>query len=526
MEANQALKLAQHHEQQGDIHEALQIYEALTKASPKDLEINHKKIQLLFQDGQTDTAIKQLQKLLKKNPNSSNLLCTLGTFYLNLNQFKDAEPLLLNAIKYDKNNWSAVNNLANLYIKLGQYQKAIRRLSQVIEGNPQFQPALINIAHCFKVLGDFNHAHQYLATAIENAPADATLFYHLGNLYKEQSEYKRALTAYKKALQLKPEMADTEFAFAVSELTLGHYKKGWRTFDSRLRTKQSSALNLPKLPQWNLSQKTKNLLIISEQGLGDHIQMFRYIPSLLDKTEQLWIECPAPLLSLAKQSFTDDRIHWLSAEKRKSLSEKKFDYYLPLLSLPRLLDDQLDLSCASAYLTPKKTSQDIPSKGPNTLKIGLVWQGNSNNPTDYKRSISLTDIKRHLARLGEEWPVAFYSLQLGGSEEWKRNQCDVSFDLTTRLKDFSETAQIIHELDLVISVDTAVAHLAGAMNHPVWMLVSKVPDWRWGLNSNKTKIYPSMELFRQNQTNDWSHPLSNIAKRLDTLLEEKNREVL
>lgn len=520
MEANQALKLAQNHEQNGEIHQALLIYETLSKALPKHLEINHKKIQLLFQDGQPTMAIKQLQKLIKKNPKSSNLLCTLGTFYLHTNNYQDAEIQLLEAIKHDKNNWAAINNLANLYIKLGELHKAIRRLTQVVEDNPNYQPALVNIAHCYKVLGDFNNAHQFLTQAIEQSPRDGTLFYNLGNLYKEQSEYQKALTAYKKALQLAPHLVDAEFAIAITELTLGQFNRGWRHFDSRLKSQQASSLPLPNLPFWDGKQEANNLLLVSEQGLGDHIQMFRYIPLLLTKTQHLWIECPSPLLSLAKQSFPDSRIHWLSTDKRNAHPIDKFECYVPLLSLPKLLDQKLNLPFDKAYLNVKYTPTDTANDR-KPLKIGLVWQGNPSNPTDHKRSISLTEIKRYLARIEEEWPVAFHSLQQGGTEEWQRNQYDSALDVTARLKDFSETAQAIKGLDLIISVDTAVAHLAGALDHPVWMLISKVPDWRWGLDSSKTGIYRSMELFRQSQANDWSHPLVSIAKRLEKQLQEK-----
>lgn len=248
--------------------------------------------------------------------------------------------------------------------------------------------------------------------------------------------------------------------------------------------------------------------------MGDHIQFMRYLPMLQAQGAEVLAEFPEPLLELAKHYAPD--VIWVERGTRKF---PQFDLYCPLLSVPALLGTTLDsipgpLSYLSARPERKAYFGEL-LKDASGLRVGLVWSGNPKHANDRNRSLALKDLM--LALRGT--PFTAVSLMKEVRPEdlvFLRSQTQVR-DLSPHLDNFADTAALISNLDLVVSVDTSVAHLAGALGRPVWMLTPYAPDWRWMLERRDTPWYPSMRLYRQHSPHDWDAVLLELATDLQEL---------
>jgi Glycosyltransferase family 9 (heptosyltransferase) len=268
-------------------------------------------------------------------------------------------------------------------------------------------------------------------------------------------------------------------------------------------------------PQWDGSPiPTKTLLIHTEQGAGDAIQFARYLPLVAQRCGTLILVCRADLMSLFA---TLPGIAQIRAAGTITVAE--FDTYLPLLSLPRVCGTtRATIPAAVPYfdvaaLRRRKASTALPPLAPSgPPKVGVVWAGSPTYAHDRQRSCALRD----LAPVLETPEITFYSLQKGAqSQELAQLPPDLRVqDLAPFLHDFGDTALLVDQLDLVITVDTAVAHLAGALGKPVWVLLPAVPDWRWGMEGEATPWYPTMRLFRQTQRGDWAGVMRRVTQAL------------
>ena len=261
-------------------------------------------------------------------------------------------------------------------------------------------------------------------------------------------------------------------------------------------------------------------MIYDEQGFGDSIQFVRFLHRIEEKGGKVILETSTPLFDLFQQ-FNDLSIVKQVIKKDDAdtnLDSFDYHYYASLNSLPYLFDITLDdIPAPDAYLTfrSEKTVSDIGSHSTPKRRVGIVWAGSKTHRNDKKRSLDLDQLRPLLSREDCE----FYSLQVGRSSQ-ENNQILQQFkvcDLSSQLTDFSMTASAIQQLDLIITVDTSVAHLAGALGRPVWTLLSFVPDWRWLLDRVDSPWYSSMRLFRQSQPGNWNNVLVEINQKLDEL---------
>jgi ADP-heptose:LPS heptosyltransferase len=270
-----------------------------------------------------------------------------------------------------------------------------------------------------------------------------------------------------------------------------------------------------RLPAWRGQRiKGKTIYVQREQGLGDAIQFIRYLDMLKDQKVRIVLECPNQLFRLLKDSPIIDQ---LVRERKKRINNPpvKCDYAVFLLSLPGIFKTELNtipkqLPYLVADPTLIKKWQAKLSKD-SRLKIGIVWGGNPRHSNDFNRSCSLELFLKYLSHP----QVALYSLQKGiYAEQLATVKLGEVIDLGKKVTDLADTAAIIMNLDLVISVDTAVAHLAGALAQPVWVLLPYVPDWRWLLDRSDSPWYPTMRLFRQSAKMDWAEVLKSIKGEL------------
>ena len=332
-----------------------------------------------------------------------------------------------------------------------------------------------------------------------------------------QGRFPEALAAYQRAIQLQPEGAEPRYNRSMLLLLLGDLPQGWAEYEWRWRRREMRPLvrNLPR-PLWDggdLGGQT--LFLHAEQGLGDTLQFIRYLPQVLQRNGQVIVECQAELKSLLWQS--GPAVQWMEAGEPLPA----FDWHCPLLSLPRVLGTTLSsLPRPIPYLQAQAEAVQhwrerlaAESRGG---KVGLVWAGRPQHKNDRHRSLNLSA----LTPLGSVPNTSFYSLQKGPAAQQAQSPPGGMrlIDHTEELKDFADTAALVANLDLVISVDTAVVHLAGAMGKEVWVLLPFVPDWRWLLEREDSPWYPSLRLFRQPALGDWDSVIGRGGAGIGSLV--------
>jgi len=322
-----------------------------------------------------------------------------------------------------------------------------------------------------------------------------------------------AIAACRQAIALNPDYAEFHFNLALSLLTSGDFQQGWEEYEWRWKCKEfpSPARDFAQ-PQWDgCPLEGRTLLLHTEQGHGDALQFIRYFPLVEQRGGKILIECYAELQRLFRTTAGRCQV----VVRGQPLPA--FDLHSPLLSLPRVFGTNLaNIPNTVPYLRadPEDAGrwQRRLADDSALVKVGLAWAGRPTHTNDRNRSIKLA----RLAPLGQLPGVRFFSLQKGEvAAEAKTPPPGMELvDWTEELKDFAETAALIANLDLVVAVDTAVVHLAGAMGKPVWVLLPFGSDWRWLLERQDSPWYPSMRLFRQSRIGDWDSVIARVVEAL------------
>lgn len=410
-------------------------------------------------------------------------------------------------------------NLGRAYDLAGRVAEAEQAYRQALSDNPG-SPAIWYALGDLKLKQkDYPEAESCLRKAHELKPESVEILLSLGGSLSAQLKNAEALDTCKKVLALRPDCSEARYNMAFLQLRSGDYKSGFANFEARLAIEKIDVdIRNYRQPRWDGSPLNgRSILIFGEQGMGDVIQFARYIPLVAERGGRVVFEVDPPLLPLFA------RFPGVMQLVPKSTTPPETDVYIQTLSLPYLFGTTYDtVPSRIPYLVPdaakvarwrQKLAEDTE------YRIGLVWRGNPLNPRDSLRSCSLATF----APLAEFPQVTFYSLQVDtASNEPAAPPAGMKLvDLSAELKDFTETAALIANLDLVITVDTAVAHLAGAMGRPVWVLLPEDLDWRWLQGRSDTPWYPSMRLFCQERQDGWSLVLQRVKAALEQRLAEK-----
>ena len=332
---------------------------------------------------------------------------------------------------------------------------------------------------------------------------------NLGNALKGQGQLEEAVNAYGQALSLNPDYAEAHFSLAIILLLQGKLTAGWKEYEWRWDLIQKFQKRDFKQSLWDgTSLKGKSILVHTEQGFGDAIQFIRYVDLLCDLDTTVIVECHTALKPLFSSV---DKIDQLVIKGEKT---PDFDVHVPLLSLPYIFGTTLkNIPARIPYFYPDPKADSTFLLGHNhKFKVGIVWAGNPKHADDHNRSIDLKQFEC-LLDIGK---CEFFSLQVGERRE-DIKQCGyhhIIKDLGKQFANFHHTALAILQLDLVISADTSVAHLAGALGKPIWTLLPFAPDWRWMLNRSDSPWYPSMTLFRQRKIGDWNSVFQQVKLEL------------
>ncbi|MGL5080428.1 MAG: TIGR03032 family protein [Microcoleaceae cyanobacterium] len=407
----------------------------------------------------------------------------------------------------------------------GKLHEAVVQYRNCLTLKPDFLRAQYNLGVVLGDLDQYPEAIELLNQVIAIEPHHAEAHNSLGYVYSKQRIVEKAIEHYTKAVRLDGSYAKAHFNLGMNLLQVGEFEQGWAESEWRWKTAEFTPFQCPQ-PLWrgeDISDKT--LLVHTEQGAGDAIQFSRYLPIVAKRCQRLILVCTPSLIELFKTVEGIDQI--LNAG---TLGLREFDVYIPLMSLPFVFKTTLDTIPAEVpYLSVPQTQNQLEilrlNQSSTTFKVGIVWAGSPTHKNDANRSCQLTDFLPILQLTTQIPNLEFYSLQKGdraldlhqlSPETSVHNSVH---NLDSVLETYADTAAIIQQLDLVISVDTSVVHLAGALAKPVWTLLCYNPDWRWLLDRSDTPWYPTMRLFHQPQPGDWQSVFQQLRQELAQQLE-------
>jgi tetratricopeptide (TPR) repeat protein len=499
----------------------------------------------LRDEGQIEQAIAGYRHALSLRSHFPEALSSLGNLLTYQGKFVEAAEAYRRAIAVRPENPTYHNNLSAVLRKLDRPEEAEAAARQALQLQPQFATAWANLGYClrqrgkaeeamaaFRQLlelkpdaetynqlgeligeaGDLEGAIAYFQKAITFQPRFAEAFYNLGVAHADLNRFEEALAFYRQALAFRPDYPEAHYGIALIHLVRGDFVEGWKGYENRWRF----ATTPPRVaqPLWRGEAIVgRTIVLYDEQGLGDTIMFVRYASLVAARGARVWLVCNPALRELLAHVEGVERVYC------RGEVVPPFDVRCPLLDLPRCLGTTLETIPARVpYLTPdprRIAHWRERLAGTRGLRVGLAWAGNPGHRKARARSLSPA-LLTPLAEAREH--VTFFSLQKGPGAELARVTPQLPLiDYTEELTDFADTAGLIANLDLVISADTSIAHLAGALARPVWVFLPFAPDWRWLLAREDSVWYPTMRLFRQPAVGDWATPARQAAARLMSL---------
>jgi tetratricopeptide (TPR) repeat protein len=460
-----------------------------------------------------DSALKSYDHALQIQPLYLAALENKGGVLMDLGHFEDALASYQQVIALQPTDSKGYSNRGGALVALRRFDEAIQCFERAIEIDPADSQAYMNGGIALIGAGRLDAAIDSLTRAVSINPRYAEAHSNLGLALKAAKQFSEAVDQFDRAIGIQPELAEAHWNKGLTKLLLGDLQSGWRSYEWRWKTKNylRSARDFAQ-PLWlgQASLAGKTILVHSEQGLGDTIQFCRYLPFLAAQGARVVFELPRGLLVLLQNLQGIDRL----IVQGEPLPET--DFHCPLLSLPLAFETTLaTIPSARKYLEPDPSRLTMWSGrlGQKTRpRIGLVWSGNSRHSNNHNRSIPLTSVLCHLPK-----QLDYVSLQRELTDADQR-LLDLHPEIRhfgSGLQDFADTAALCALVDLVISVDTSVAHLSGALGRPTWVLLPYLPDWRWLLDREDSPWYPSVKLYRQASAGDWGSTLLRVARVLD-----------
>lgn len=501
-------------ETQGKYEEAATTYQEAIRRDAKAARPHYNLGNLLRDRGKTDEAIARYQQAIALNPRYADAHNNLGRLLVEKGRAEDSLSHFRQAIAANPRFSQAHNNLGTALHQAGRIPEAIRCYRRAIELNPDYVEAHSNLGSAHLQLDQVEDALANCRKAVGLNPAFAEGHYNLANTCRSALKLDEAIECYERAIGMRPDDGGYHWNYSLALLLHGDYAKGWPEYEWRWQGCRELKDGKPHLsrPEWNGQDIAgKTVLLYREQGLGDVIQFIRYAPLVAARGASVIVACQPELVRLL------GAVHGVSTVIPQGQPLPRFDVHCPLLSLPLIFHTTLDTlpahvpyiqaDAALAQAWRKRIDPDA------ALKVGLIWGGWAGNVVDRKRSIALTAF----APLGQVKGVQFYSLQKG--EHAAQAEAPPAgmriIDWTGDIHDFADTAALMTNLDLVISVDTAGAHLAGAMGKPVWLLNRFESEWRWLLDRKDSPWYPTMRIFRQARPGDWGTVIEAVRQALE-----------
>lgn len=540
----------------GRLQEAIAGYQEVLELSPKEPNVLTNLAVALRATGRNDEAVNYLGRAIDLDPDNPHSHFNLGNAYRSAERLEQAVTCYSRAIELDRDYLSVYSNLALTLKDLKRFDEAIRCLAAALQRFPDDPNLYANLGVVLwgakKTEASIAAYQRVAALSAMDAVAerrfhnDGQFFYNFGAALFKAGRFEEAIEIERKAASLKSDFAEPYAIIGQSLASMGRMEEALNAFEEALardpenkqahrgrtrtlllagnyelgfaeyewRWARSGAVKRSfNQPEWEGDEiNGRRILLYSEQGLGDTIQMARYIPLVAAKSGTVIVQCQPSLVSLIA---TMDGIDASIGDDDRVPA---FDCHAPLFSLPRLLGTTIENIPASIpYLRVEgSTNAGSRSTDDSPLRIGIAWAGSPSHEDDANRSCDLTNFMPILSLPRTQ----YYSLQVGPrSADIAMNGCGAFLaDLSPRIGDFTDTARIVSDLDLVICVDTAVAHLGGALGKPVWILLPFSPDWRWMLDRDDSPWYPTMRLYRQPSPGDWKSVFDDVCHDLQQLV--------
>jgi tetratricopeptide (TPR) repeat protein len=515
------------------------------------------------QAGRLDQAAGLYRHILNKDNLHAQASNNLGAILMSRGSLNEAVSCFQNALKANAGFFEACLNLGRAYKKMGRYSEATESIRRALDIKPDYIMAYLELSFFCYQQGNTRGAINCCKKALALDPECADAYKLLGNVLADSGDVPAALESYRQALQIRPDRADIYFNLAntlrgcgrllsaienykralVFEpdsvqthwnlshalLLIGNFLDGWREYEWRFQLPRQEEIypHRYEVPRWDGSVfRGKRLLVHDEQGLGDTLQFMRYLPMVKTLGGTIIFEVRKQLMELFKNLPGIDELIERSSDGNPPVA---FDMFVPLMSLPTIFEtNQSTIPARIPYLWADDGLTDRWAEKLNQiseLKVGICWQGNPLHQADKRRSVPL----KFFAPLAKIDKVRLISLQKKhGLEQMAALPADVSvIEFGSELDElngvFMDTAAVMKNLDLVIASDTAIAHLAGALGVPVWLVLPDVPEWRWMMERNDSPWYPTMRLYRQPEPGDWKSVFQQVYDAMSKLAAQHNR---
>ncbi len=468
-----------------------------------------------YRSGDLDRVILICESILSQTPGYAEPWFLLSLSHYQKGNVESAVKFIRQAISIQPGNMEYFYNLGVMLTQLKQRDEAIKSFQRAAELPARDAHMLAKLARAFLHSGDSTKAAALCRDSLAAEPREPEALEVLSNSLFSMGQFDAALEAARQAAAARPDYAVVRWNFANLLLLHGQFAEGWREFEWRKLVFHRATHQRFTSPAWDGSPiPNGTLLVYSEGGFGDTLQYVRYVPMLAERVGRIVLECRKPLIPLLAT------IAGVTQIIEAGSPFPAFDRHISLPSLPGVFGtDLLNIPGNVPYLSiPAEYRQRwagrVPSDG--ILNVGLCWRGNQRKISD-RRGDSLEAFAPLAAIPG----VRFFSLQIGHQTSSARPAGLELVDYAAGIGDFADTAALVSQLDLVISVDTSVAHLAGALARPIWLLVPFIPDYRWLLHRTDSPWYPTMRLFRQRSAREWAGTIMHLAKEL--ILESRFR---
>jgi tetratricopeptide (TPR) repeat protein len=494
----------------GQFEDAEAAYQLVLKQSPGNPDALHLLGLIALQFRRYPIALDLIGRAITMKPGIADFHVNLGVALSALGKHNEAIQAHSRALNLQPEHSLALRHLADALLLANRWDESIACYGKLLKATPDDPDVFFEIGRAFYRKGELREAEKFYRTSIALNPMVAAAHSNLGNTIYSFGEYERAAKCWERAIALEPNYARAHLHLGVALLTLGDWERGWAEYEWRRKIPGMVLGRAFPTPVWDGSDLAgKQILLFAEQGFGDAIFFLRYLPRVAQRAGRIVLAPQRELVRLFKRSPLVDQCVQIDGEP------PPHDVHCSLVSLPFLLKErtnQFPLDTPFLSADPSEIEYWTGRMPTDRFKVGLVWAGSSERLNDCNRSMTLNDLLP-ITSLPGLWLA---SLQIGPAKaQLDRLPPGTEIvDWTDELKDFADTAALIANLDLIITVDTAVANLAGALGKRVWILLGFVADWRYLLNRGDSPWYPTARLFRQPAVGDWKTVLDQVIQAL------------
>jgi tetratricopeptide (TPR) repeat protein len=438
-------------------------------------------------------------------PSDAQGACIAARARQDAGDVEGAIKLYRSAIELDPRDGTPYNNLAILLAGQDKLLASVACLKRAARVAPDSVAVFANLGNYLRQLGRFEEASMALNRALELAPLSAHVLYRFGLLLDEMGDGERAIAYFDRAIAQQSDNLEMRWTRALGLLRLGDFARGFAEYEVRFQRKQT-ALGYFTMPLWQgESLAGRTILVHTEQGFGDTLQCIRFMPMLAAQGARVLFSCPPEMMRLMAgfPGIAENLVHGAPMPG-------VVDFHVPILSLPHRLGITLaTIPAAVPYLVPPAGLRPpVPRASDTKLAVGIAWAGNPKHPNDANRSMPL----EQFFALSDLEGVALYSLQKGARAA---DLAALGFDAFVRdlgpgIADFADLAAAMMALDLVVSIDSAPVHLAGALGRRAFVMLPAKPDWRWLRGRDDSPWYPTLRLFRQSTPGDWAGVMERV----------------